>query len=828
MINKNLACRFASTTASLRHSKRTFLVIGLFLALLFSSFSMIHLGQAQDNQMDPDWTNITHDFFSLSPATTEPVMTGSMVTDESSPVSYVADPFLYHEGNTWYMFFEVNLDGTYPTLPSDIGLATSSDGIHWTYDRIVLHDSFHLAYPYVFKYAGNYYMIPETFSENAVKLYEATNFPYSWEYVADLVTGRSYVDSSIFEFNGTLWLYSSTDAGNLYLFYSDGDFTNPASWHAHPMNPIVTGSISTTRGGGRVIVFDGNGNGNETIRLAQDDTGGYGIAVRAFLVDTLTTTNYHESQIYQSPLLQASGSGWNKDGMHQLDAWYTGSRWLAAVDGVNRDTVENWTIGIYQSPAYEYPLTISTNYGTVTPGNGSYGADSTQTITATHPVEAPGVYYNWQGWTGTGSGSFSGTGTEVGNNSYTASITMHSGITESASWKLQYYLTVSSAHGDTIGGGWFDADTSTHAGVTPTIVNGTAGTRYVFTGWSGDASGTDLTSDTIVMNGTKTAIASWKTQYYLNVSSAHGTTGGSGWYDAGTNTTATLGAIIVPGAAGTRYVFTGWSDDASGTASPSDIVTMDGPKSATANWQTQYNVTFAQSGVGSDFSGNVMTVNGTDYGFNGYSTWANASNIFTFSYSPQLVIANNSKQCLITGISGNTTATSTTASQPTTVSASYKTQYYLTIASTYDSPTPASGWYDSGTSITGYVSSPSSGYTCSGWSGTGSVPNSGSTSVVTFSITAPSTLTWNWASATPTPTPTPNPTSTPTRTPTPTASPTPSASPTASPTASPSATSSPTSSPPEVNNSALYIGVTVGVIVVAILIAFVVYRMKKK
>ena len=62
----------------------------------------------------------------------------------------------------------------------------------------------------------------------------------------------------------------------------------------------------------------------------------------------------------------------------------------------------------------------------------------------------------------------------------------------------------------------------------------------------------------------------------------------------------------------------------------------------------------------------------------------------------------------------------------------------------------ASGsWFDSGTLVTASVSSPAdvSGgtrYRCTGWTGTGSVPSSGSASSVSFTISAPSSVTWNW------------------------------------------------------------------------------------
>jgi hypothetical protein len=390
------------------------------------------------------------------------------------------------------------------------------------------------------------------------------------------------------------------------------------------------------------------------------------------------------------------------------------------------------------------PLQLSTsaNYGTVSPSSGPIAEFSTVTITATAPVPGAGERYIWIGWTGTGVGSYTGP-----NNP--ATVTMGSAITEQAVWEHDYYLTVSSPNGTTTGTGWYSNGTSAFASVNPLIVAGAPGTQYVFTNWSGDASGTSSTSSAIIMNGSKTATANWKTQYYLNVTSANGTVSGTGYYDSGTNATATLTSLTVPGTAGTRYVFTNWSGNASGNTSPSNNITMNGPKTAIANWKTQYNLTLAQSGVGTDFAGNIITVNGTGYTRDGYTTWANASDLYTFSYAPQLVIAANSKQCLLTGISGNSSALSFAVSQPTTITGAYKTQYYLNTTSVYGSASPANGWYDSGSSISAFVASPVSGstgtqYVCSGWSGTGSVADSGTASAMTFTINATSSINWNW------------------------------------------------------------------------------------
>ncbi|HNU53379.1 MAG TPA: hypothetical protein PKJ98_20995 [Verrucomicrobiota bacterium] len=75
----------------------------------------------------------------------------------------------------------------------------------------------------------------------------------------------------------------------------------------------------------------------------------------------------------------------------------------------------------------------------------------------------------------------------------------------------------------------------------------------------------------------------------------------------------------------------------------------------------------------------------------------------------------------------------------------------LQITSTYGNPVPASGLhgYPAGSSVTASVPSPIEQYPgvrriCTGWTGVGSVPATGSESSVTFTISDLSSLVWNW------------------------------------------------------------------------------------
>ncbi len=79
-------------------------------------------------------------------------------------------------------------------------------------------------------------------------------------------------------------------------------------------------------------------------------------------------------------------------------------------------------------------------------------------------------------------------------------------------------------------------------------------------------------------------------------------------------------------------------------------------------------------------------------------------------------------------------------------------QSTLTVVSAHGSPDPAVGahTYTSGDSVTASVTSPVTEggvtYTCTGWTGTGSVPVVGTDTSATFTISVDSTITWNWQS----------------------------------------------------------------------------------
>lgn len=251
-----------------------------------------------------------------------PVLKAEDVTDV--PAKFVADPFLVKESDTWFLFFEVyNLN----TKQGDIAVATSKNTWLWNYRQVVIDEPFHLSYPYVFKYQGEYYLIPESYEANSIRLYKAVDFPFSWEYETTLIEGKDFLDNSIAYFNDRWWIFSSQNGNDiLRLYYAD---TLKGPWQEHPESPIVEGDANIARPGGRVLIYD-----NRLFRYTQDSDPTYGNKLWAFEITEITPTGYAEVSVSEEPVLQASGSGWNAKAMHNLDpVQVSDSNFIGAVDG---------------------------------------------------------------------------------------------------------------------------------------------------------------------------------------------------------------------------------------------------------------------------------------------------------------------------------------------------------------------------------------------------------------------------------------------------------------------------------------------------------------
>ncbi len=199
--------------------------------------------------------------FDLAPfrGVDNPVLTRHAINDISA--EFVADPFMISVAGVWYMFFEVM---NQETKKGEIGLATSTDGLVWQYRQIVLTETFHLSYPYVFESNGEYFMIPETLQAGSVGLYIAQSFPTHWSYTGPLIEG-SYADPSVFRFENRWWLFACStpyEHDGLCLYFAE-HLTGP--WIPHPQSPIIEGNKHNARPAGRVVISM-----DKIVRFSQD------------------------------------------------------------------------------------------------------------------------------------------------------------------------------------------------------------------------------------------------------------------------------------------------------------------------------------------------------------------------------------------------------------------------------------------------------------------------------------------------------------------------------------------------------------------------------
>ena len=433
-----------------------------------------------------------------------------------------------------------------------------------------------------------------------------------------------------------------------------------------------------------------------------------------------------------------AGSGWSVNNPITSSS----QRWAASA-GTSGTVSGAMTV----APLYthQYQLTISGNFGSVSPDSGSwFNAGSAVTIYAVSPAVGSGEHYVWNGWTGSGSGSYTGTG----NNS--ALVTMNAPVTETASWTHQYQITMSANFGTVspTTGSWYNAGTSvTIYAVSPSVGNGE---QYVWNGWTGTGtgsySGSGNNSALVTMNAQVSESASWTHQYYLTVTSTYGTTTGQGWYNAGATAYAGLTSGTVSGGAGTgvQYVFSSWSTG--GTSySQSNAITMNSAVTSTASWITQYQVTFKASNLDSTAQGTIVTVSSyaVSYSSLPYSIWVNGGSQATFTFTSTVSSSTGGKQFVLSSVNSTSPLT---MNAPVTVAGSYGTQYYLTVSSPFGNPS-GQGWYNSGAVAyagldTGLINGTNVRSVFSSWAGGASGSNYAQSNPITMTSAVTATASW--------------------------------------------------------------------------------------
>jgi len=255
----------------------------------------------------------------------------------------------------------------------------------------------------------------------------------------------------------------------------------------------------------------------------------------------------------------------------------------------------------------QYRLTIVPGKGE-TSGEGWYDENTSATAKATSPSLRSGektrqLFSHWSG--------------NYTSNSTTVQLTMNRPYNLTANWLTEHYLGIASLVGTFAEQGWHREGRTVQVKAVSPIDQGNR-TRRVFVNWSGDLISQSM-EIAVIMNGPKMVVANWRTEYELRILSEYGKSSGSGWIPAGETARFSVEATV-NWAEGIRHIFMKWTGDHESASNDSSTI-MNGPKTVTANWKTQYLIRFSVSGL----------PNGTTVALRLNQKWWNGSTPFRFS-----------------------------------------------------------------------------------------------------------------------------------------------------------------------------------------------------
>jgi hypothetical protein len=204
-----------------------------------------------------------------------------------------ADPHIVTMDDNYFIFIEEYI---YNQSKGHIALIKMDKEGNYDYLGKVLEKDYHLSYPFVFEFENNFYMIPETESNNNIELYKCTDFPKKWEYHGEIMNNINAVDTTIFNHNNKWWMFTGikeniggSNSDELFLFYSDDPLTD--KWKTHSKNPIIS-DVRQARPAGKIFSFK-----DKLYRPSQNSSKFYGYGISINEINNISKTEYEETSI---------------------------------------------------------------------------------------------------------------------------------------------------------------------------------------------------------------------------------------------------------------------------------------------------------------------------------------------------------------------------------------------------------------------------------------------------------------------------------------------------------------------------------------------------
>lgn len=194
---------------------------------------------------------------------------------------WYADPFLFEKDGKTYLFVEMFDNKT------EVGVIGCSEFVNgkFTEPEVVLEESFHLSYPYVFEKDSKVLMMPETHEDGCIQFYEAVDFPKKWKKLSVAVKDVNAVDTVIENdfFIGSVVCPEKDMSIDISIYDKDGN--------EMPYSPVYKRCLDR-RGAGMCFDFKG-----ERIRPAQScENGLYGGKIIFYKINQCDNDGYSEEK----------------------------------------------------------------------------------------------------------------------------------------------------------------------------------------------------------------------------------------------------------------------------------------------------------------------------------------------------------------------------------------------------------------------------------------------------------------------------------------------------------------------------------------------------
>ena len=243
-------------------------------------------------------------------------------------VENIFDPFLFNFplDDKIYLFYEISYFDLNKKKYRNGDIFYSSKKINedrWIFGGPILKRNWKTSFPQIFSKNNSIYMIPETSSNTNIILYEFAkeNFPNNLKIKKVLLSGLDFQDNQIFVYDGTTFLFTSTDTDTkLRIYYSDNFLKD--DFIEHPMSPILKNDFDA-RAAGKIFEING-----KLYRPSQNLFHGNGI-----LFNEITKLNKFEYKETKSNFISNIKNKYGNNSVHHIDFLNLNKKYQIVVDG---------------------------------------------------------------------------------------------------------------------------------------------------------------------------------------------------------------------------------------------------------------------------------------------------------------------------------------------------------------------------------------------------------------------------------------------------------------------------------------------------------------